>query len=90
MTNLRIDRKVRLRLYERDGYICHYCDIPVIDSYLIPGQPYADNNANLDHIFPVVKGGTDKPNNLVTACARCNSDKGTMTLYEYRMKQLFG
>lgn len=61
---------VRLRnaVLERDGYICRYCG----------------GRANTaDHIVPVSRGGVEAEGNLVAACVRCNSAKGTMTLTEF-------
>jgi 5-methylcytosine-specific restriction endonuclease McrA len=34
------------------------------------------NGATLEHIVPKNHGGTDDPENLAIACARCNSEKG--------------
>jgi len=36
-----------------------------------------------DHLFPLSKGGTDEPNNIVLACARCNRSKGAKSLMEW-------
>lgn len=35
-------------------------------------------------MLPWGRGGTDDPNNLVFACARCNSGKGSCTAEEFR------
>jgi hypothetical protein len=32
-------------------------------------------NPNVDHVIPQALGGSDKPDNLVTACADCNAGK---------------
>jgi 5-methylcytosine-specific restriction endonuclease McrA len=31
----------------------------------------------VDHVLPVSAGGTNKPENLATACAECNIGKGS-------------
>jgi 5-methylcytosine-specific restriction endonuclease McrA len=50
-------KKLRLRILNRDGWICFWC-----------GQ-----EANTcDHVIPVARGGSDDPDNLVAACKRCN------------------
>lgn len=36
-----------------------------------------------DHLFPVAKGGTNDPSNIVLACAPCNLAKGDKTLKEW-------
>lgn len=33
-------------------------------------------NANIDHVVPVSKGGTNIHTNLVASCVRCNDEKG--------------
>jgi hypothetical protein len=53
---------VRKRILERDKRVCHYC-----------GEA-ADT---VDHKNPVVSGGTDDEDNLVTACRSCNTKKHT-------------
>lgn len=60
-------RPVRLRfdVLARDRYTCRYC-----------GRKAPDVELVVDHIVPVVKGGTNEPANLVTACEDCNSGKG--------------
>lgn len=45
---------------------CHYCDAKLEIA-----------TAQVDHIIPKVRGGTDTPDNLVIACAECNNIKGT-------------
>lgn len=54
----------------REGKKCTYC---------------GDMNGpfDLDHIFPVARGGTDDPSNLTWACYRCNRSKGAKTLAEW-------
>jgi 5-methylcytosine-specific restriction endonuclease McrA len=50
-------KKLRLRILNRDGWICFWCG----------------SEANTcDHVIPVARGGSDDPDNLVAACKRCN------------------
>ncbi len=37
---------------------------------------------SIEHIVPVKRGGTNDPENLLTACWRCNEEKGTHTLLQ--------
>ena len=63
-------------LVARDGLYCHYCD-----------KLMAYSEAQVDHVLAKARGGSDAPDNLVLACARCNQIKGT-TCYscpEFRM-----
>eukprot|EP00268_Persea_americana_P038384 TRINITY_DN3796_c0_g2_i4.p1 TRINITY_DN3796_c0_g2~~TRINITY_DN3796_c0_g2_i4.p1 ORF type:complete len:142 (+),score=28.15 TRINITY_DN3796_c0_g2_i4:251-676(+) len=43
-------------------------------------------NLTVDHVLPISRGGDWKWENLVTACAKCNSKKGQKTLEEASMK----
>ncbi|MBA0751935.1 hypothetical protein Gogos_000822, partial [Gossypium gossypioides] len=56
----------------RDNFTCQYCS--------------ARDNLTIDHVLPVARGGEWKWENLVTACAKCNSKKGQKTLKEANMK----
>jgi hypothetical protein len=58
------DPSLRRSLFERDGWLCHYC-----------GESVDDDKYTLDHVVPVSRKGTDAPENLVTACLTCNSIK---------------
>ena len=64
-----IDPKLRLKLYERDGWLCHLCNEPVERA-----AHFNDDLApSLDHLVPRIKGGSDDPENLKTAHRGCNS-----------------
>lgn len=43
---------------------------------------------DFDHLWPVSRGGSDKPNNIVLACARCNRSKGAKTLVEWMCERV--
>jgi hypothetical protein len=58
----KITSRLRLNIYERDGYKCKHCG--------------TSNDLSLDHIHPVTKGGITSFNNLQTLCRPCNSRKG--------------
>lgn len=64
-----IDPKVRVEIYERDGWVCHLCDDPV-DCVADFNDDFAPS---LDHLKPRSKGGSDDPKNLKTAHRLCNS-----------------
>ncbi len=55
----------RVNIYKRDGHACVYCN--------------AKDQLTLDHVLPRSRGGRDSWDNLVTACQRCNTEKGDRT-----------
>jgi 5-methylcytosine-specific restriction endonuclease McrA len=61
-----ISARVRLEIFERDGWRCRYC-----------GASPREAPLTIDHVHAVANGGTNAPANLVTACLRCNVGKGT-------------
>lgn len=40
-------------------------------------------NATLDHVIPLARGGTHHPGNLVAACQECNQLKGSLLPTEF-------
>lgn len=52
-------------IYLRDLYTCQYCKIQLTKT-----------QTTIDHVIPLSKGGTTQWDNIVTACAPCNSKKG--------------
>jgi len=57
----------RQSLYLRDFYTCQYCED------VIGGK-----DLTLDHVVPISRGGKTTWENSVTACADCNSRKGSL------------
>lgn len=58
----RVSNKVRFAIYKRDNYRCVKC-----------GRKNTD--LEVDHIFPIAKGGKSNFDNLQTLCSRCNALK---------------
>lgn len=58
----------RSNVYLRDNYICQYCK-----------QMYSYKELTLDHVVPKSKGGKLTWENTVTACRKCNNQKGNHT-----------
>lgn len=56
--------KLRKKIMKRDHHTCRYCGAKA---------------EHVDHVVPRVQGGSDKPENLVAACAPCNLSKGGRT-----------
>ena len=67
----------RVRIYIRDRYCCQYC-----------GEQKHAKDLTLDHILPRAQGGATTPQNLVSACKKCNQRKGNRTPEQARMPLL--
>lgn len=59
-------KKQRIRVLERDSYECAYC---------------GEAANQVDHVIPRAKGGTHDLDNLVACCRRCNSLKGSKSVF---------
>lgn len=64
-------RRLRKALVHR-GMPCALCGIPVTTH-----DPQLPTHAELDHIVPVARGGTDTRDNVQVLCRKCNRRKGT-------------
>jgi hypothetical protein len=73
-THVQTPRKLRLQVFERDGYVCTYCGADV----------RGKGKAHADHVVPNSRGGTTDLDNLVTACAPCNLRKHARTPEQWR------
>ncbi|KAK6124802.1 hypothetical protein DH2020_041453 [Rehmannia glutinosa] len=62
----------RKNILHRDNFTCQYCS--------------SSENLTIDHVLPIARGGKWTWENLVAACAKCNSKKGQKTLEEVNMK----
>jgi len=59
----------RFNVYRRDGYKCVYCG--------------SDKRLELDHIVPLILGGTCLFNNFVLACKSCNCRKNRRDVFKW-------
>lgn len=57
----KVTNRLRFSIYARDGRRCQKCG--------------STRNLEIDHIFPISKGGKSTPDNLQTLCRRCNTLK---------------
>ncbi len=62
-------------LFARDKHLCLYCT-----------RQFAQFELTRDHIVPLSRGGTDRWENVVSACRRCNQHKGNRLLEEVGME----
>jgi len=53
--------------------------------YHCHGQ-FPKDDLTMDHLIPVVRGGTSSKNNVVVSCKACNSAKGNLTRAELAMR----
>lgn len=60
-----ISRDLYFRILQRDDYVCRYC-----------GREYPDVRVGVDHVIPVIIGGSNDPSNLVACCDDCQREKG--------------
>jgi len=65
-----VRQSTRLAIYLRDGMACAWCGASVEDG----------TQLTLDHVVPHHHGGANSVTNLVTACKRCNSARGTRSV----------
>lgn len=60
----------RMYVYKRDAFMCYVCGIKVVLS-----KTYRPDQATLDHVIPLSKGGPHTYANLKTCCHSCNAAK---------------
>lgn len=67
------DIKAQLEAQEN---MCFYCGIRLFE-----------DDYTIDHYVPLVRGGTNDPENIVLACHACNMSKGTSLESEWRERR---
>ena len=65
-------RQVKRATFRDCGRRCVYC-----------GSALGLENATLDHVIPLSRGGSHHPGNLVSACEPCNQLKGSLLPTEF-------
>src|SRR5215472_3247582 len=70
-TRIPISKGQRFEIFKRDRFTCQWC-----------GRHPPQVILQVDHIKPVVEGGTNEDHNLITACMDCNAGKGRRLLDE--------
>lgn len=71
-----LSKKQRFDIFNRDAFTCRYCGKTPPQVMLV-----------VDHIIPVVSGGTNDQSNLATSCEECNQGKGKTTLKDGSMPE---
>lgn len=64
------ERSSLLAKWRRMGAVCAYCATGAAET--------------IDHVVPLVRGGSNTEGNLLPACKRCNSSKGARLIIEWR------
>jgi len=64
-----LSKKLRFDVFKRDGFKCQYCGVTPTHEVL-----------QVDHIIPVIDGGENEIDNLITSCQPCNLGKGAKSL----------
>lgn len=62
-----ISGAVQQKIWAADGCKCMYC-----------GRKMGDVQLTIDHWIPLEQGGKNDPSNYLSACRKCNKDKGGM------------
>lgn len=73
MNRTPIGQRLRFEIFKRDGFRCIYCGADANQTLL-----------HVDHVKAVAEGGTNAPENLVTACRDCNGGKSDVPLERRR------
>lgn len=66
---------------EQGGWFCIYCGCELSPNR--PGGNRKRGYAEVDHLVPISKGGTDDLSNLALACVTCNTQKKAMTAHDF-------
>lgn len=65
---------------------CYYCGKILDTRRPVTGEKHFPDMATVDHLIPASRGGNKfSILNTVDACFGCNTDKGRLTLDEYRL-----
>ncbi|WEX76857.1 HNH endonuclease [Sinorhizobium numidicum] len=78
-----IKRQLILKLFEKQGGKCCYCDQHVILSYRWRDQQRPDA-ATIEHLERLADGGTDHPSNIAMSCKKCNDGRQELDWLTYR------
>ena len=69
-------RRRRGKLFNEQGGKCYHCGGSMVLAKGRADGRCEPDDATLDHLLPVSRGGTIGNGNTVAACFRCNQDRG--------------
>lgn len=75
------DSELLTDIFDKTDGHCRYCDKQLAWSNY--GRVGERGAWEVDHSVPISRGGTGYYRNLWPACVSCNTEKGTLTGYEY-------
>jgi len=70
MVRKKIPKTLRLLVMQRGEYRCEYCKSPMA---------FSTQRFQIEHIYPLAKGGESQADNLALACNGCNNHKHAKT-----------
>lgn len=73
-----ISGAVQQKIWKADGVQCMYC-----------GKLMGDVQLTIDHFIPLELGGANNQTNYLSACRRCNKDKGSSHPKDYLQKHKY-
>lgn len=65
-----INQNDKFKIANRDGFSCKFC-----------GAKRNYDELEIDHLIPISKHGSDKEQNLITSCKKCNRQKSNMVIF---------
>jgi len=74
----------RRQVFERDKWQCQLCGVCVRPHKQAANEP---DEATVDHIIPLAKGGLHTMENVQTACRQCNTEKSDAMDWQPEAKQ---
>ena len=75
-TRYEISGLVQQRIWVADGFKCVYCN-----------RKMGEVQMTIDHFIPLELGGKNGPANYLSACRKCNKDKGSQDPKSWRPNQ---
>lgn len=73
MKRKHLNKTERQKVYQKTKGHCAYC-----------GCSIAITDMQIDHVFPLHRGGADEYDNMLPACRSCNHRKHTLTVDKFR------
>ncbi len=77
--NAAYEKRLRNRIFDRDGWKCYLCDRVLTDIKNTDGSVPMDY-ATIDHVIPRSNGGHNRQTNKRACCWSCNNIKGSKSV----------